>query len=101
MHLLSERVRREYGIEIRQPPSAEQAANLPDDFLYMLEYGEVSASLSHVFVGYQVRLADKLLDRVPEHLALKDLGRPPWEFVNEALKSADFRYRIVPPPTSC
>ena len=30
------------------------SAKLPDDFVYMLEYGEVSAGLAHVFVGYQI-----------------------------------------------
>jgi energy-coupling factor transporter ATP-binding protein EcfA2 len=95
--ILCERVQRKYGIQITHPVSLALAAKLPDDFMYMLEYGEVSAGLSHVFVGYQIRFAEKLLDRQPEEQILQELGRPPWDFVNEALESAEFGYRIVPP----
>lgn len=99
MQILRERVQRQFGIQIHYqnqvPPDI--LAKLPDDFLFMLEYAEVSAGLSHVFVGYQIRLAEKLMDRLPEEQILLELGRPPWEFVNEALASAEFGYRIIPP----
>jgi energy-coupling factor transporter ATP-binding protein EcfA2 len=70
---------------------------LPDDFTYMLEYGDVSAGLSHVFVGYQIRLAEKLMERQSEEQILQELGPPPWVFLNDALAFADFGYRIIPP----
>ena len=57
--------------------------------MFMLEYGEVSAGLSHVFVGYQIRFAEQLMDKKPEDQILQELGRPPWDFVNEALASAE------------
>jgi len=95
--ILRHRVERTFGIRIAsQQISPDMIAKLPDDFMYMLEYGEVSAGLAHVFVGYQIRFAEKLLDREPEEEILKELGRPPWEFVNEALASVDLGYRIVP-----
>jgi energy-coupling factor transporter ATP-binding protein EcfA2 len=96
--ILRERVQRKYDIRIDShqiPP--DLIAKLPDDFMYMLEYGEVSAGLSHVFVGYQIRRAEKLMDGQSEDHILQELGQPPWNFVNEALSSAEFGYRIVPP----
>jgi energy-coupling factor transporter ATP-binding protein EcfA2 len=96
--ILREKVQRTFGIQIPQNQiTPEMIAKLPDDFMYMLEYVEVSAGLSHVFAGYQIRFAERLLQRQPEDVILKELGRPPWDFVNEALASAEFGYRIVPP----
>jgi hypothetical protein len=96
--ILRERIQRKYDIRIDSHPiRPELIAKLPDDFMYMLEYGEVSAGLSHVFVGYQIRRAEKLMDGQSEDHILKELGQPPWAFVNEALSSAEFGYRIVPP----
>jgi ABC-type Mn2+/Zn2+ transport system ATPase subunit len=93
-----ERIQRQFRIEIRSHQiSPDLIAKLPDDFTYMLEYGEVSAGLSHVFVGYQIRRAEKLMDGSTELQVREDLGEPPWDFVNEALASAEFAYRILPP----
>lgn len=95
---MRERVQRKFGLHIHgNQVTPDQMAKLPDDFMYMLEYCEVSAGLSHVFVGYQIRLAEKLMDGQSPEKILKELGRPPWDFVNEALASAEFGYRIVPP----
>jgi predicted ATPase len=96
--ILRERIQRKYGIQIQHNNPPELMAMLPDDFMFMLEYSEVSAGLSHVFVGYQLRVAEALLERTPEEQILRDLGRPPWEFVNEVLASAEFGYRVIPPP---
>ena len=94
-----ERVQRQFGIRIdsQQQITSDIIAKLPDDFTYMLEFGDVSAGLSHVFVGYQFRFAERLMNRQPEETILKELGQPPWDFVNEALASAEFGYRIIPP----
>jgi predicted ATPase len=98
IQILRERVQRKLGIQINSNQiSPDLIAKLPDDFMYMLEYAEVSAALSHVFVGYQIRFAEKLMDRQPEQQILHELGPPPWDFVNEALASAEFGYQIVPP----
>jgi ABC-type Mn2+/Zn2+ transport system ATPase subunit len=98
MQILRERVQRKFGLQINsQQITPDQIAKLPDDFMYMLEYVEVSAGLSHVFVGYQIRRAEKLMAGQSENDILKELGRPPWDFVNEALSSAEFGYQIVPP----
>ena len=32
-----------------------------------------------------------------ENQILQELGPQPWDFANEALSSADFGYRIIPP----
>jgi ABC-type nitrate/sulfonate/bicarbonate transport system ATPase subunit len=96
--ILRERIQRRFGIRIdTQQFMPEELAKLPDDFTYMLEYGDVTAGLSHVFVGYQIRFAEELLARRSEKEILQELGRPPWEFVNEALAAAEFEYRVVPP----
>lgn len=98
LQILRERVQRQFSIRIDGPQSLPKLIEkLPDDFMYMLEYGEVTAGLSHVFFGYQIRFAEKLLGGQSEKQVLQELGRPPWEFVNEALASAEFGYRIVPP----
>lgn len=96
-HILRERIQRKFGIQIHQEISPDIVSSLPDDFMYMLEYNDVSAGLSHVFVGYQIRRAEKLLDRCSEQQILEELGPPPWEFVNESLASAEFGYRVIPP----
>lgn len=96
--ILRERVQRQFGIQINtNQVSSDLIAKLPDDFMYMLEYGEVSAGLSHVFVGYQIRFAERLMDGQSRERIVEELGRAPWEFVNEALASAEFEYRILPP----
>lgn len=96
--ILRERVQRQFGIQINSNQiSPDWIAKLPDDFMYMLEYGEVSAGLSHVFVGYQIRFAEGLMGGQSKKEIVEELGRPPWEFVNEALASAEFEYRIIPP----
>jgi predicted ATPase len=96
--ILRARVQLKYNIQINsQQISPDLIDKLPDDFMYMLEYGEVSAGLSHVFVGYQVRRAEKLMGHQTEDQIVQQLGRPPWDFVNDALSSAEFGYRIVPP----
>jgi energy-coupling factor transporter ATP-binding protein EcfA2 len=97
--ILRERILQKFGISFDAPQqiSAEIIDKLPEDFTYMLEYGDVSAGLSHVFVGYQIRLAEKLMERQSDDEILKELGRPPWDFVNETLALAEFRYRIIPP----
>jgi hypothetical protein len=51
-HLLSQRVARQLGIPNLHQVRPEHIAKLSDDFLYMLEFGDVSTGLSHVFVGY-------------------------------------------------
>ena len=94
--ILRERVKRKYGIQAGQDLQ-DQLARLPDDFVYMLQYADVSAGLSNVFIGYQIRRAQKLMDQQPEEKILEELGQPPWDFVNEALASAEFAYRVVPP----
>lgn len=96
--ILRERVQRTFDIQINSnQPTTEMLEKLPDDFTYMLEYGDVTAGLSHLFVGYQVRRAERLMEGQPEETILKDLGQPPWEIVNEALASAEFGYRITAP----
>ncbi len=95
--ILRERIQRQFGIQIGHQVTQQNIESLPDDFMYMLEYSEVSAGLSHVFVGYQIQRAERLMDRQSEEEILKELGRPPWEFVNEALTSAEFGYQIIPP----
>ncbi len=95
--ILRERIQREFGIEIKRRADPDALAKLPDDFMYMLEYGEVSAGLSHVFIGYQIRRAEMLMSGKSENNVLQELGQPPWDFVNEALSSAEFSYRIIPP----
>ena len=98
MQILRERIQRKFDIQIySQQIPPEMIAKLPDDFVYMLEYGEVSAGLAHVFVGYQIRRAEKLMAGETENQILQELGPQPWDFVNEALSSADFGYRIIPP----
>jgi hypothetical protein len=73
IQILRERVQRKLGIRIdSQQISPDLIAKLPDDFMYMLEYGEVSAALSHVFVGYQIRFAEKLMNRQPEEKILQE-----------------------------
>lgn len=96
--ILRARVQQKFGIAVNsQQIEPDLIKKLPDDFIFMLEYNDVSAGLAHVFVGYQVRLAERLLDHQSEEKILEELGRPPWEFVNDALASTDFGYRIVPP----
>ena len=80
-----------------QQQAAELAKRLPDDFVYMLNYSDVSASLSHVFLGYQIRLAQVLMDGKSKDDVRKELGKPPWELVNEALQTAEFSYRVTKP----
>jgi hypothetical protein len=92
--IMRERVQRQFGIRIEGNPAQEMIDKLPDDFTYMLEYGDVSTGLSHVFFGYQVRLAERLLKRQPEEKIVEELGQPPWVFVNDALAAAEFGYRI-------
>jgi predicted ATPase len=98
--ILRERIQRNFGIRIdsqQQQITQQMKDMLPDDFTYMLEYGDVSAGLSHVFVGYQIRRAERLMNGESEEQILQGLGRPPWQFVNEALATAEFNYRIIPP----
>jgi predicted ATPase len=97
--ILRERVYRQFGIRVdhMQQVTQEMIDRLPNDFTYMLEYGDVSAGLSHLFVGYQVHRAELLMAGQSEDLIRAELGRPPWDFLNEALASAEFEYRIIPP----
>jgi hypothetical protein len=96
--ILRATIERKFGINvISHPPTPEMIEKLPDDFMYMMEYNEVSAGLSHVFVGYQIRVAEMLMDHRSEQHILGELGRPPWDILNEALSAAEFGYRIVPP----
>jgi len=97
--ILRERIHQQFGIRIenQQQITPEVIAKLPDDFTYMLEYADVSAGLSHVFFGYQIRRAEKLMEGKSEKEVLAELGQPPWKFVNDALASADFGYQVVPP----
>jgi ABC-type Mn2+/Zn2+ transport system ATPase subunit len=96
--IMRERVQRTFDIRIPQRDIPQDIIDkLPDDFMYILEYAEVSANLGHVFIGYQVRRAEMLLDHKSENDVTEALGKPPWDFVNETLASAEFAYRIVPP----
>lgn len=96
--ILSHRVEKKYGIPLNSHEiTPEMLDKLPDDFLYMLEYCEVSSGLAHVFVGYQIQRAERLMNGQNDDQIEKDLGRPPWEIANEALKTAEFSYRIIPP----
>src|SRR5580698_1989792 len=97
-HILRQRIEKRFGFQIHSNSATPQnLEKLPDDFLYMLEYGEVAAGLSHVFVGYQLRLAQMLLNKQSEEKISEDIGKPPWIFVNDALAAAGFGYRIIPP----
>lgn len=96
--ILRARIERQFSIKINSqtiPP--EMAEKLPDDFTYMLDYNDVSTKLSHVFMGYQVRRAEKLMSGLSETQASEQIGRPPWEFVNDILSLTEFEYRVVPP----
>ena len=97
-HILRERVKRKYGIsKFPRDVASEAIEKLPDDFMYLMEYSEVSAALSQVFFGYVIRRAQMLSDNKSKWQVLEELGKPPWDFVNDALGSAEFSYRIVPP----
>ena len=96
-HIMRERIQQKFGVSIGPRPDAELLQSLPDDFVYMLEYNDVSAALSYVFVGYQIRRAEQLMAGNTEAEILAALGKPPWEFVNEALKTTEFPYVVVPP----
>jgi ABC-type Mn2+/Zn2+ transport system ATPase subunit len=95
--ILREMVERKFGFKVSHQITPEQVAKLPDDYLFMLEYNDVSAGLGHVFYGYQVRRAELLMDGQTEEQVTKTLGPPPWQFVNDALAAAEFDYQIVPP----
>jgi AAA domain, putative AbiEii toxin, Type IV TA system len=95
--ILREMVERKFGFKVGHQITPEQIAKLPDDYLFMLEYNDVSAGLGHVFYGYQVRRAEMLMDGQTEEQVTKTLGPPPWQFVNDALTAAEFGYQIVPP----
>jgi ABC-type Mn2+/Zn2+ transport system ATPase subunit len=96
--ILRHRVERQFGIRITsQQQAAQLASQLPDDFVYMLNYSDVSASLSHVFLGYQIRFAQGLMNGKSPDDVKKEIGKPPWELVNEALWAAEFPYRITTP----
>jgi energy-coupling factor transporter ATP-binding protein EcfA2 len=95
--IMRERIWRQFGIQPESNVTQETIDKLPDDFTYMLEFGDVSSGLSHVFFGYQVRRAEMLMESQSDERILEELGRPPWQFVNEALAATEFGYRIIPP----
>jgi hypothetical protein len=73
--ILREKIQRKFGIQIHSTTiSQELVDKLPDDFTYMLEYSDVSAGMSHLFVGYQIRRAEKLMDGQSEEKILEELA---------------------------
>ncbi|MFZ5693823.1 MAG: AAA family ATPase [Pseudomonadota bacterium] len=96
--ILRRRIERQFGIRIDSRQVAPQlVGKLPDDFIYMLNYSDVAASLSHVFLGYQFRFAQELMNGKSKEDISNSIGKAPWELVNEALRAAEFAYRVTAP----
>ncbi|WP_363348607.1 AAA family ATPase [Methylocystis echinoides] len=88
-------VKKKHHMSVRDFVS--KSHSFTDDSLFMSEYNDVAAGLGQVFLNYQMKKAEKLLQRCTEPEISEKLGVPPWEFINDALKAAEFSYRVQPP----
>ncbi|MBS7703164.1 ATP-binding protein [Chelatococcus asaccharovorans] len=71
---------------------------LPDDFRHTIAGVDVVNGMASVFLAYHYKAVEARERNTPGlDIDGNDIGRAPWDFVNEALKAADFSYRITPP----
>ena len=77
----------------------EQIAEiLPDDLEFAIDDLDVTEGLAHVFIGYRLKVLQAIEAKRPgKDKRGADLGRPPWEVVNDALKVAGFPYEVISP----
>jgi len=97
--VLRAKIQRQFGIFLTHPQqiSQEMISKLPDDFMFMLDFMDVSHSIGYVFYGYNVRRANMLLDEASPETIVEKLGAPPWVVLNDALSATGFEYEIIPP----
>jgi energy-coupling factor transporter ATP-binding protein EcfA2 len=78
-------------------PVHELSNFLPEDLSFMISEFNVVHGLVHVFEAYRLGFAEKRERDIPKEEIFKEMGRPPWEILNQALSLADFGYQIVSP----
>lgn len=71
---------------------------LPDSLEFAIDDIDVTEGLTHVFIGHRFKALEAIeAGRPGKDLDGKDLPKPPWEVVNEALKVAGFPYEVISP----
>nr|WP_295238752.1 ATP-binding protein [uncultured Brevundimonas sp.] len=86
------------GHNFRALSPEELAELLPDDHEFAIDDLDVTEGLAHVFMGYRLKALQAIeanrpgLDKKGQPLAT-----PPWEVVNDALRTAGFPYEVVSP----
>ena len=64
---------------------------------FLLDSEDVIFGLAYSILSYRARRAERLEKGTSVAEILKELGPPPWQIINDALKSAGFTYRINDP----
>ena len=77
--------------------SPELASKIFSKYEYMVEDLDIMYSAAVVFFAYKLQLLDLLAKDKTRLEAEEEIGTPPWETLNKALKSAGFRYEIPSP----
>jgi hypothetical protein len=71
---------------------------LPDDHEFAIDDLDVTEGLTHVFMGYRLKALQAIeANRPGLDKKGQPLGSPPWEVVNDALRTAGFPYEVVSP----
>lgn len=95
---LKSRIERLLGIEsIHSITQQEFTRQLPDDFSFLLEETDVVAGLAHVFVAYRLRAAVLREQDAGKDEIVQELGKAPWDLLNEVFAVAEFPYSVVSP----
>jgi ABC-type transport system involved in cytochrome c biogenesis ATPase subunit len=81
-------------------PAHELSKFLPEDLSFMISEFNVMHGLVHVCEAYRLGFAERRERDMAKDEIYKEMGRPPWEILNQALAQADFGYEIVPPTES-
>jgi len=96
-YALRGRVERVIGRSLEKVTREDFYKELPDNFVHMLDESDVVSGLAYVFLAYRGRYYEALDKSGTKDAALKVVGPPPWEVVNEVLERSGLEYRVVSP----
>jgi len=71
--------------------------NLPIDHFDYINKIQLHEGLNEVFLTYHLKSAELILKGVTQQQIESDVGKAPWDIINDLLESADFPYKVTKP----